>query len=309
MSRARGPIGRPVASSTPVQMASTGTSSGGRSRTNGALKPRPPYARSTSQLDQLASGLTQRDWMVLQRVAESRLLTGAQLQRLYWHEGKQAARGRLARRALQRLTEHRLLVRLDRRVGGVRAGSSGFVYGIGPVGERLLRRRAGASVRRRFQHLPGARFVAHILAVSELLVAISEAERDGRTDVLVMESEPACWRPFVGRGGGRIVLKPDCFLRLGTGAFEDSWFCEMDLATESPTTVLRKAQVYVAFYRNGTEQAARGVFPKVLWIVPDDRRLEVVTNALERLPEGAQRLFEVTTRPDALWVLVGARTS
>ncbi len=45
---------------------------------------------------------------------------------------------RIARRVLARLTELGVLARLERRIGGLRAGSSGYVYYLGPAGQRLV---------------------------------------------------------------------------------------------------------------------------------------------------------------------------
>ena len=42
-----------------------------------------------------------------------------------------------ARRALQRLTKLGLLATLERRIGGVRSGSDGLIYRLGPAGQRL----------------------------------------------------------------------------------------------------------------------------------------------------------------------------
>ena len=83
--------------------------------------------------------------------------------------------------------------------------------------------------------------------------------------------------------GERLVLKPDAFVRLGVGDLEENNFLEVDRSTESPTVLKRKALTYVAYWQSGEEQVRRGVFPRVLWLVPDERRKQQLLNVLSRL--------------------------
>lgn len=184
----------------------------------------------------------------------------------------------------------RIIDRLGRRIGGVRGGSSSIVYGIGPAGRRLLAREeskvAGLGT-------PGDRYVAHTLAITELVVRLNEAALAGELDLIELATEPRCWRPFIGIMGARAMLKPDLFVRVGAGSLEDRWFIEVDLATESTTTIAAKAGVYLSHYRGGDEQARHGVYPRVIWTVPDRRRAEQISGALARLPRGTERLFAI----------------
>src|ERR1700682_4418500 len=82
--------------------------------------------------------------------------------------GAASRAARTARRVLERRVDDRLLVRLDRRVGVVRAGSASFVYGLGPVGQRVL---GFGGPRRRFRE-PTSTFVVHTLAITELVVEL-----------------------------------------------------------------------------------------------------------------------------------------
>ena len=76
---------------------------------------------SAAGMERLRQQLGPRDWAVLHDVARCRLMTGRQLQLLHFGDGETAARA--ARRLLARLTRHGLLARLDRQIGGLRAGS------------------------------------------------------------------------------------------------------------------------------------------------------------------------------------------
>ena len=198
-----------------------------------------------------------------------------------------------------RLVRERLLVTLARRIGGVRAGSAGLVLGLGPIGQRVLMLEGA----RRRAYEPSERFVDHTLAVSQLVVDVHLAASAGQLDLLAWQAEPASWRVFTGLAG-RQVLRPDLYLSLGVGAYELLWFCEVDRATESLPTLMRKCRLYAEYYQAGQEQARHGgVFPRVCWIVPDEVRAERVQNAIlqdRRLPE---RLFTVTNSEQAVAIL------
>lgn len=246
---------------------------------------------SSARLDSISSQLSPTGHAVLGFVARTRLCSGAQLERLLWSEGEPESRARQARRTLRQLTEWRILDRQPRSVGGRRAGSRGYIYSLGPAGVRLLDRESGVRVRR--LGVPGDRFVAHVLSCTELVVRMEEAARRGDLDVIEVQSEPECWRSFLGAFGARLVLRPDLFVRIGAGTLEDRWFVEVDMATEASGTLLAKMKRYLAHYRSGREQHEHGIYPRVLWAVPHERRAAQVGEILRRQPVEAQRLFTV----------------
>ena len=87
-------------------------------------------ARGLAQLRERLSG---RDVAIIQQVAELRLMSARQLQALHFptaehHNDLAATRAR--QRVLARLIRERLLIRLTRRIGGVRARSAGFVLAL-----------------------------------------------------------------------------------------------------------------------------------------------------------------------------------
>jgi Replication-relaxation len=267
------------------------------------VAPTRPYA-SARGVAQTRERLSERDLAIIKRVAELRLMSARQIQALHFpdaeHDNEQAAT-RARQRVLARLIRERLLIRLDRRIGGVRAGSAGLVLALGPIGQRVL---AIDSPRRR-SYEPTLRFVDHTLAVSQLVVDVSVASRHGLLDVLECQAEPRCWREFSGMGGRRL-LRPDAFLALGSGRYELRWFIEVDRSSESLPVIVRKCRLYADYYQSGKEQTAHGgVFPRVCWIAPDELRAERLRHAIARdrtLPEG---LFVVTTAAGALDILRG----
>lgn len=240
-----------------------------------------------AELVALGAELTEREAAVLKTVAELRLVSGGQLQRLHFP----ADSVRHRRRVLASMVARRLLARLERTVGGRRPGSSEYLYVLGTVGQRLTR---PDGPRGRHPGTPGPAFVAHALAVSELAVRLSEAERRSQVEVLEFTAEPACWRSFPGPGGGRQMLKPDAAARLALGQFEDSWFIEVDRDSESMTTIGRKLDVYRRYWASGIEQGRRGVFPRTLWLVPTERRYRELVDACARQPAEAWQLHQVT---------------
>ncbi|HEV7942428.1 MAG TPA: replication-relaxation family protein [Solirubrobacteraceae bacterium] len=234
-------------------------------------------------------------------MAELRLMSARQIQTVHFrdaeHDNEQAAT-RARQRVLARLTGERLLSRLDRRIGGIRAGSAGLVLALGPIGQRVLT----MDGTRRRTYEPTMRFFDHTLATAQLAVDLTLAARHGSVELLTLQAEPQSWRAFADMGGRR-WLRPDAFVVLGSGAYELRWFIEVDRASESLPVILRKCRLYADYYQSGTEQAAHSVFPRVCWVVPDELRAERVREAIARDRRLPDRLFVVTTSERAVGVL------
>jgi hypothetical protein len=253
------------------------------------------------------SDLDGRDEAVLHSVSDLRFISGGQLGRMHFGPGDDLSAQRAARRALARLTRRDVLMRLPRRVGGVRAGSAGYVYSLASAGQRLAMERGWQPERRRRRSpTPGQAFLNHSLAVAELHTELIESDRSRRVELLSLSAEPACWRSFGGIGRqGQHTLKPDSYVRLGIGDFEDSYFIELDRGTEGSRTIEQKLREYVSYEATDIEQEQRGVFPKVLWLVPDERRNEQIERCVQRLPVQSRELFAVAHQADALDVVCG----
>jgi len=251
---------------------------------------------SQARLVRLAGDLSPRRWEVVLAVEEMRLVSAEQLRRRFYGSGPSAAR--LARLDLAALHEANILHRLSRRIGGLHAGSSGFIYSLGSVGHRLLELRAGeGAARQPSRYEPSLGFVDHALAVSELWVSLHEhlhlgltAERGARFDFRV---ERRAWRSFMDTTGAALLLKPDAELRLHRQGFEDRWWVEVDRATERRSTIRRKLLAYVAYARTGIEQERAGLFPLTAWLTVDEARAEVLREVIAELAPSGQRLFRV----------------
>lgn len=256
---------------------------------------------SRAEVRELRERLADRDLSILSQLAELRLMSGRQIEAVHFPSelhASEATAARHCRRMLARLVRDRLIVRLPRRVGGLRAGSHAFIYGVGPVGHRLLQ--ADGSRLRVYE--PGESFVDHQLAVSQLVVDLILASRRGELEILAVEGEPACWRtvPAIGRS----VLRPDLFMAIGAADLEYRWFVEVDRGTHRSPALLRKAELYESYYRSGVEQATYGVFPRVGWIVPNRDRAAALQKLLS-VAGFSDGLMLVTTHHDALSDLVG----
>lgn len=242
----------------------------------------------------LAGRLSERDWLVLRHVATLRFVSGSQLTRLCFADSADVStNARAARRALLRLVRLGVLERLPRPIGGARSGSAGYVYHLGLGGHRLsvLRGLLPEAYRRR-SHVPGTLFMRHTLTIAELHTRLIEGERSGRYELLELAAEPSCHRTYDGYGGQHI-LKPDTYVRLGIGPYEDSYFIEVDRATEGSRALTAQLERYIAYHRTGQEQTRRGVFPRVLWLTPSAARTLVIEDCAAGLPSDAQALFAV----------------
>jgi hypothetical protein len=249
---------------------------------------------TAARVEAVREQLSGRDFAIARDVARVRMVSGEQLQRLHFEVGTPASRVRTAQRVLGRLVDLRVLSRLDRRIGGVRAGSAGFVYALDAVGQRLMTGTgAGGGRRVRRPWTPSGLFVDHTLGVTEVYVRLVEADRAGVLELLDVETEPTSWRRFVGADGAWATLKPDAYVRVGVDEFEDHWFLELNRSTEGPAALSRKLHVYRGYWASGREQAAHGVFPQVLFVVSTDARAEQVVDVLGRQPPESWRLFRV----------------
>lgn len=262
---------------------------------------------TSSDLD-LKDRLTERDCEVLGDVDRFRLLTTKQIQRLHFDPGHPTptASARACNRALSRLRELRVLRALQRRIGGARAGSAGFVWFVGPAGERLVRAvNPQESPSRRNYGEPSRHFVEHTLAIAELAVQTIEAGRRGLLEILELQTEPGSWQRSLSPFGTTQTLKPDLRIVSALGDYEEHWFIEVDMASEHLPVILRQCAAYEAFRATGRYQAAHGLFPAVLWVAPSPARAAAVRGAVGRTKGLSGDLFGVCTTTEYLGVVTG----
>jgi len=256
----------------------------------------PNNRLGSHNLPTLHTMLSERDRSILRLVWEHRFVTTRQIQRvLFWQHATADAGTRACNRVLTRLREHRFLHRLDRPIGGVRGGSGAFVWCVGPAGDRIMRAEPDpARTKRTRPFEPTPLFLDHTLAVTEARVQFEEVAHRGDLELLDVETEPATWRTFTAPDGSVQVLKPDLRAVTAAGDYEDHWFIEVDLGTESIPALIRKCLTYQRYKDSGIEQSRLGLFPAVVWLIGDPRRRERLSATIRtdtRLGTGLFRTF------------------
>lgn len=268
------------------------TSTGGTPDNNGA----PDIRRiSKRQLEELDRTLGARDQRVLREIQKYRYLMTGQIQRLLFTEAAtHSAALRATSRNLKKLKELGLIDNLSRRIGGVRAGSGSLIWYLTHAGERLLRLHNGQPqpMRRFFE--PSSYFLAHTLAVAEIAIRLIEICRKHEPELTALQLEPECWRSY-SDANVALSLKPDLYAATMTEEYDDRYFLEVDLDTESPAKIIEKCEKYHKYYRSGLEQEEHEVFPLTIWIVPSVTRKEKLIRHLREAFDKQPKLFAIIT--------------
>ena len=258
-------------------------------------------ARGPASIHRLRQSLGEREQAIIGSVERFRYMSSTQIELLHFtDEATSVTAARKCRRLLERLSRTGLIWRLDRRIGGVRAGSASFVYGLGALGYRILH--DGVPPR---QHEPSPQFLDHTLAIAQLAVDLSVAAREDSMELLELVTEPSCWRAFSAGLEGNQTLKPDLSIVLRSGGYDYHWFVEVDLASHSATSVVRKCAVYQKYWQTGIEQDKTGVFPRVLWLTPYSRREALIRRSISASRQLNSELFDVCTFETAISRLKG----
>jgi hypothetical protein len=252
--------------------------------------------------------LNPRERAIIDTLDRLRVATTEQLRRVAFYDLTDRSAARRAPALLRSLAARQIVVKLERQVGGVRAGSRSAVWSLDTIGQRLASScgPAGGFHRRR-PWTPSLSFLAHRLAVSECFASLAERQFAGDTELLDFDAEPQSWRRYVSAHGGTSYLKPDAFVRLGVGEVERAAFVEIDRDTESRGTLGVKLRAYRQYWETGREQDRRGYFPRVVFAVPSEERKAVLVDLFGNQPEETWPLWQVTLADDLVDVLIGGR--
>jgi hypothetical protein len=311
------PIGYPAAS--PASHASSPVS-GEKRRTEapntGALASTGAHIEkriSQRRLQDIEASLSERDRAVLSSVERYRFLTARHIEALHFSGHATTESGaRTCRRVLARLRRQRLLGVLERRIGGMRAGSEGLIYFLDAAGDRLQRRQDPGRARRHFDE-PSARFLNHTLAIADIAVDIIRAAAASGAEVVKLAPEGAARRYYVDRLGGSQVLRPDLYVELAARPGDEeveAFFVEVDLGHESLPTVMGKCLAYEDYRETGIEQRDFGGFPMVVWAmdayrpVTAERRRQSLRAALDRNPRVTPGRYRIAALGEAAAELV-----
>lgn len=237
---------------------------------------------------------------LLQLLLELRFATTDQLARLTAGEyGSRRSAVRQTTRHLTTLENRGLLLQLERRVGGWQGGSAPTIWALTTSGHRAITEQSGGRQR---PQLISTTFLEHLLAITESRIIAVETVRTIPDASLTVQTEPVCWRSYLGPHGQALRLRPDLHLLVGASKYTDSYFVEVDRATENPARVIATCWQYVQYRRTGAEQKVHGVFPAVLWIVPTEKRREQLRQHITtaELPTSMFHVLTLTDLPEVI---------
>ena len=231
---------------------------------------------------------------LLALVAAHRFATTTQLARLTALEyASPASALRQTQRHLASLAQQRLLTSLERRVGGWQGGSAVTIWAATTRGHRLVAAENGEweeVPRRQRSREVSTTFLDHLLAITEVRTSIEETVRQEVDTEAAVALEPDCWRTRLGPSGQVQVLRPDLAVTITSPAYEDRYLIEVDRATENPGRVIATCWRY---QEHQAQVGDDGVFPLVVWLVPNDRRRHRLERAIARSTGLLRDLFRV----------------
>lgn len=265
--------------------------------------PTSPHAGrriSRKQLDTLRSSLSERDWNVIRMAGKFRFVTAKHLTlTLFQGHASDASAARTCRRVLARLRSQRVLGVMERRIGGLRAGSEGMVYYLDTAGERLHRQVTGSTIRQRFEE-PSARFMDHTLAIADIAAQLHHEVTTRGGEIVSLAPEPR--RTYTAAHGGTGRLVPDLAVELAGEPGADTisaFFVEVDLGHESLPTLINKCLAIEQYRASGEEQRQFGGFPRIIWAMNStkpattERRIAALARSIDEHPQLPQHLYTV----------------
>lgn len=151
---------------------------------------------SRQQLAAINNRLSERDNSILKSISKYRYLTTKQIYQLHFSgSASQLAAHRATNRTLIKLKGLELITSLTRRIGGVRAGSSSYIWALEPRGYRLLNTSdtLDKTLTRKRMFEPSIRFLEHTLAISATSLQLTQfANSHNNIELLKEELEPVC---------------------------------------------------------------------------------------------------------------------
>lgn len=252
----------------------------------------------------LRQQLTPTHTAIIKTLGIVRVASRKQLERLHFTTGNSVTRKRMCNYTLRRMTDLGVLVRQRRFSGGIGGGSEAFYYALDRPGQAVAWPDKTSRGKYWEWPYPDPAYVPHRLGVTEVYVVCRESAKAGFI-LRKYEPEPMCWRRLPMQIARRV--RPDAYVSLADEQHIYHWFIEVDMGTEWPKRIHEKLKIYHRYYQSGYEQYdLKGVFPQVLWLVPDQKRKQQIEMVICRQPLDAQKLFRVELQEDAYVVLTGA---
>lgn len=255
------------------------------------------------QLQAITDQLDAADRELLALLAMHRFATTKQLAEITNFDNRYISERSALRQTTRRLNRHRrlrLVDHLERRIGGIRAGSTGYIWHLTEPGHRMLRilhPPSGSdtdSMTRRRHTSPSYTFLTHTLAITETRLIIQHAIQAAGGSLTLVRTEPDCWRTWLDPGGGTRWLKPDLEVITRTaGGDEDHWLIEIDLGTENPARLIAKCRDYQAHFNTGIHQTRYGYYPQVVWVLNSIQRAYWLEQQIHANQDLISRLFRI----------------
>ena len=252
--------------------------------------------------------LSAKEEQLLKFLLKAKYTTTKQLARLYFTDSMSSSTAlRRANLTTKKLNEKGYIRHLDRRIGGVRAGSGSFVWKINTKGMKYLKQKQmNLSITRQNNYEPTWHHLEHTLAISEIYVQLTELKnKHSIQSIDSFQFEPNCWRGWLDNHAGRMILKPDCYIEISLDNYLYNYFVEVDKNSESLTRIVNKSKQYIRYFNLNIEQKDTGIFPLVLWVVPDDKRKLAITRRIQEELQDYWELFQVIPLDDFKDVMLG----
>lgn len=151
-----------------------------------------PHRLGRRQLEMIADQLDHIDHRLLSLLRTHRYATTRQLSDISRLATAYASARSALRQTTRRLNRHRhlgLVDHLERRIGGVRAGSTGYIWHLREPGHRLV---APERTTRHRTTEPSHAFLAHTLVITEARLVIERAAHDTGGHLSLLRTEPDC---------------------------------------------------------------------------------------------------------------------
>ena len=249
------------------------------------------------RLGEIDLQLTRGDYEVLKMLRRFHFMRTDQIKRIFMSWKECSERGKLSAttRLLHRLEKHKLIYHLPRRNRPMRGGTYGLVWHLTENGVRILRLREGTTGQRFRPHEPTDKFLTHTLAVVETFVVYVETVRAHKNmEPIAFEVEREAMREFK-IDGKKTSIRPDMFICVKIDGPRYFMYIEVDLGTEGAAEIAAKCKRYIDYHRIGKAKEEHGVFPLVLWVVPDEARKEWIRKTVSKATKGWTRIHSVVT--------------
>ena len=173
----------------------------------------------------------------------------------------------------------------------------------------LKQKQMNLSITRQNNYEPTWHHLEHTLAISEIYVQLTELKnKHSIQSIDSFQFEPNCWRGWLDNHAGRMILKPDCYIEISLDNYLYNYFVEVDKNSESLTRIVNKSKQYIRYYNLNIEQKETGVFPLVLWVVPDEKRKLAIEQRIQKELQDYWELFQVITLDDFKDFMTGGIT-